>query len=286
MHGWHGWRGGGQSPRVGQARPAPRKRKGGFSVGEGAWALVPLPSSHILQVIVPYLGKDFSQERSIHPWKDLQHAAQEDGARVILKGRKSTGQDKSARKLTIYSPRGRATVKKWFQKVLELAEEAGLDMLSFSLPKEFRGDPSEDEPSMPVPPQVYYDEKGPVPEPEDDEPENDVDWNRSPSPDRSAQSALETGPASSSFVEHRVQQWQSLGGAQGVPIPGTHRGLGALPAPTPSQEDSGKAARSQEDAGGESSQEDAVQFKSIKNRKTKLTTIKKAIATIKKHQQT
>ena len=133
--------------------------------------------------------------------------------------------------------------------------EAGLDMLSFSLPEEFRGDPSEDEPSMPVPPQVYYDEKGPVPEPEDDEPENDVDWNRSPSPDRSAQSALETGSASSSFVEQRVQQWHSLGGAPGVPIPGTHRGLGFLAStPTPSQEDAGGESSR---GGGESSQQDA-----------------------------
>ena len=56
-------------------------------------------------------------------------------------------------------------------------------------------------------------------------------------------SAVAPGSASSSLVAHRTEQWQARGGSKSVLPPGTHRGLGALPAPIPPQPHSRKAAR-------------------------------------------
>ena len=56
-------------------------------------------------------------------------------------------------------------------------------------------------------------------------------------------SAIAPGSASSSLVAHRTEQWQARGGSKSVLPPGTHRGLGALPAPIPPQPHSRKAAR-------------------------------------------
>ena len=80
-------------------------------------------------------------------------------------------------------------------------------------------------------------------------------------------SAVASGSASSSLVAHRTEQWQARGGSKSVPPPGTHRGLGALPAPIPPQPHPRKAARqapSQSDprkaASKQSRQADGVGF--------------------------
>lgn len=95
-----------------------------------AWTRQPLPAANVLQIFVPWLGKDFSRDRSIFPWKDLVQRAGSAGCRIKL-----STQRQNKNKLTICSASGRETIKNWLDEIIHLGEQAGLNMADLGIPK-------------------------------------------------------------------------------------------------------------------------------------------------------
>ena len=128
--------------------------------------MVPLQTgTHVLQMFVPWLGKDFSREKNMEVWWALQKAAEKDGARVTLKGRASHKHEQDFRKLTVISVFGREKVHKWLNKIMDKAEDAGLDLELFEKPEQFIRTPDGAHvEQLDLPPIVYNDKEDSPPD--------------------------------------------------------------------------------------------------------------------------
>ena len=91
----------------------------GKDKGKGA-----LPSSHVLEAWVPWLGRDFDPDHDMRPWFQLVEEAGNEGVHIKLSTRNS------GRKLVIVAQRGPLQLVRWAERIIGMGRRSGIDMLS------------------------------------------------------------------------------------------------------------------------------------------------------------